>query len=256
MKPTQVIALFLSFIVKVESEKLVEHLVRYSILNPDRGESTFWRFWGCAPTVGIKTSKLPPACLLSFFLLLLLLCFVLSCLIMGKPTPRRTQERIKKLASEGKSTREIAKVLSVSQSTAARVGKKHRTSTPSTSNGRPRILDKQDEKYICRLATTGKCSTATTIQHELKSYAGITASPNTILRALQRHRIKSRYKKKCPQLSKSHRRARMAFERAHRSWQDDDWDKVIWSDETKICLFGSDGRERAFRKDGEPLRDH
>src|SRR5215468_4908709 len=147
MKFTQVIALFLSFIVKVESEKLVEYLVRYSSLNPDRGESTFWRFWGCAPTVGIKTSKLPPACLLSFFLL----CFVLSCLIMGKPTPRRTQERIKKLASEGKSTREIAKILSVSQSTAARVGKKHRTSTPSTSKGRPRLLDKQDEKYICRL---------------------------------------------------------------------------------------------------------
>jgi DDE superfamily endonuclease len=84
----------------------------------------------------------------------------------------------------------------------------------------------------------------------------MTVSPNTIMRALKRHRIKSRYKKKCPQLSKSHHRARMAFERAHRLWQDDDWDKVVWSDETKICLFGSDGRERAFRKDGEPLRDH
>jgi transposase len=88
---------------------------------------------------------------------------------MAKPMPKRTQKHIKELASQGKSTREIARILLVSQSTIARVSKKHRESTPPISKGRPRILGKQDEKYICRLATTGKCFTATTIQHELKS---------------------------------------------------------------------------------------
>jgi hypothetical protein len=48
----------------------------------------------------------------------------------------------------------------------------------------------------------------------------------------------------------------MAFQKTHFSWSDEDWDKVIWSDETKINLFGSDRKERTFRKDGELLRDH
>ena len=175
---------------------------------------------------------------------------------MTKATPARIQERIKELASQGKSTREIASTVGVSQSTAARVAKQCRTGAAPPPKGRQCILDKNDEKYICRLATTGKCSTATAIQRELRGYAGISASPNTIRRALRRSRIKTRYKKKRPQLSKSHRRARREFELSHRTWQDSDWDRVIWSDETKICLSGSDGRERTFRVDGEPLRDH
>ncbi|CAG0895207.1 unnamed protein product [Darwinula stevensoni] len=123
------------------------------------------------------------------------------------------------------------------RSTAARYIKKYRTNAPFASRGRPRVLDKQDEKYICRLATTGKCSTATTIQRELKIYAGIAVSANTILRILRRNQIKSRHKQKRPQLLRSHRNARMSFERAHRSWTETDWDKVIWYFVSNIIQF-------------------
>ena len=111
---------------------------------------------------------------------------------MTKAISARIQERIKELASQEKSTREIASTVGVSQSTATRVTKQRRTGTAPPPKGRQRILDKNDEKYICRLVTTGKGSTATAIQHELRSYAGISASPNTIRRTLRRSRIKSR----------------------------------------------------------------
>jgi transposase len=41
----------------------------------------------------------------------------------------------------------------------------------------------------------------------------------------------------------------------HRAWTLDDWKRVIWSDESKFNVFGSDGREYCWRRDGEALRD-
>ena len=35
----------------------------------------------------------------------------------------------------------------------------------------------------------------------------------------------------------------------------EDWKRVIWSDETKINIFGSDGHQYVWKKKGEPLPD-
>lgn len=158
--------------------------------------------------------------------------------------------------SKGKSFRNIGNQLEIHPSTACRVIKKEKLQVPKPKQGRPRVLDKHDEKYISRLASTGKASTGTQISQELQNYAGISASPRTIMRALNRCGIKSRYKKKKPQLSKTHRRRRREFEISHRHWSETDWDRVLWSDETKICLTGSDGRERTLVAQGESLRNH
>jgi len=137
-----------------------------------------------------------------------------------------------------------------------RIVKRHQEHREDPAIGRPRILDKFDTRYISRLATSGKCCTATEISNELLNYSGILASPRTVIRALNQNNIISRYKKKKPQLSKTHRRGRREFEKSHRGWTEKDWDRVVWSDETKICLQGSDGRERNFVRKGERLQDH
>jgi DDE superfamily endonuclease len=36
----------------------------------------------------------------------------------------------------------------------------------------------------------------------------------------------------------------------------EDWRRVVWSDETKINMFGSDGRYYCWRKPGGPVLDH
>ena len=48
----------------------------------------------------------------------------------------------------------------------------------------------------------------------------------------------------------------MKFAKKYRSWTTEDWSKVIWSDESKFMIYGSDGREYCWKKPGEPLRDH
>ncbi|KAG1324523.1 hypothetical protein G6F63_012551 [Rhizopus arrhizus] len=43
---------------------------------------------------------------------------------------------------------------------------------------------------------------------------------------------------------------------AHKDWTIDDWKRVIWSDETKINRFNSDGRTWTWIRSGESLKSH
>ena len=44
-----------------------------------------------------------------------------------------------------------------------------------------------------------------------------------------------------------HIRQCLEFALRHQHWTVDDWKRVIWSDETKINLLGSDGREWVWK---------
>jgi len=60
-------------------------------------------------------------------------------------------------------------------------------------------------------------------------------------------------KKKKPLLSARYRKARLAFAQKYGGWIVEDWKRVIWSDESKINRFGSDGREWVWKQAGEGL---
>ena len=62
-------------------------------------------------------------------------------------------------------------------------------------------------------------------------------------------------KVKKPLLKPHHKRARMDFAEKYLHWTVEDWKRVIWSDETKINRFGSDGRQWAWKKKGERLSE-
>jgi hypothetical protein len=66
--------------------------------------------------------------------------------------------------------------------------------------------------------------------------------------------LESKIKKKKPYLKKTHRERRLKFAKKYRNWTVEDWKRVIWSDESKFMLFGSDGRQYCWKKLGEPLR--
>ena len=60
-------------------------------------------------------------------------------------------------------------------------------------------------------------------------------------------------KKKKPLLSARYRKRRLVFALKHRNWAVEDWKRVIWSDETKINRFESDGRQLVWKQKGEGL---
>lgn len=81
----------------------------------------------------------------------------------------------------------------------------------------------------------------------LKESTGPEVSPQTVRRTLRRMGFKAVVKKRKPALKTAHRRARLAFTKRYQEFTLDDWKRIVWSDETKINRFGSDGRRWTWR---------
>jgi hypothetical protein len=108
--------------------------------------------------------------------------------------------------------------------------------------GRPVKLSLEDKRFCVRSIKTQKCETAKEVQKSLKSDLNVEVSERTVRRVLSAGGMKAADKKKKPLLSKKNRKTRLAFAKRHKDWTVEDWKRVIWSDETKINRFGSDGR--------------
>ncbi len=63
-------------------------------------------------------------------------------------------------------------------------------------------------------------------------------------------------KKKKPDLSLKNIKARLHFAMSHQDWTLDDWKRVIWSDETKVNRFNSDGRTWFWGHDPSKLDEN
>ena len=84
-----------------------------------------------------------------------------------------------------------------------------------------------------------------------KSASNIDCSVRTAYRRLREAGIQSRRPAVLIPLSFEHRRRRVAWCDAHRSWNDHHWQKVLWTDESRFTLDFNDGRVRVHRLPGE-----
>lgn len=76
---------------------------------------------------------------------------------------------------------------------------------------------------------------------------------NTTLNAIKSMIFKARQKRKMPLLSAKHGKARLDWVLAHRYWPIDNWRKVIFSKESKINFWGSNGFEFYWSLPGSQL---
>jgi transposase len=83
---------------------------------------------------------------------------------------------------------------------------------------------------------------------------GIKVSRGTVTNALKNNGLKSHEKQTKPMLSKKNVADRLSFANTHKDWTVEDWKNVIWSDETKINRFCSDGRSWYWSHDGSSLQ--
>jgi hypothetical protein len=70
---------------------------------------------------------------------------------------------------------------------------------------------------------------------------------------LKKEEMVSRVKAKKPLLKRRHIKDRLEFAQKYQHWTEEDWARVIFSDETKINHLGSDGRQWVWKKAGAPL---
>ena len=83
--------------------------------------------------------------------------------------------------------------------------------------------------------------------NDLKA-VGTTVTKRTISNTLDREGVKTCCARKVPLLKKAHVQARLKFAKEHLDDPEEAWEKVMWSDETKIELFGINLTHRVWRK--------
>ena len=70
---------------------------------------------------------------------------------------------------------------------------------------------------------------------------------------MKKENLKAAVKAKKPLLSPQHIKARYEFACKYQHWTEEDWFRVVFSDETKINRLGSDGRVWVWKRPGSAL---
>lgn len=174
---------------------------------------------------------------------------------MVRPLSQGKQQDVLSLLQKGCSVREIAKSLHVGKSSVQRLCKKHFPYAKLSVGGRPRKLTSAMERSCVTSITRGKVSTAREATKLVQEVFGVQVSEVTVRRGLCRAGLQSHVKEKKPHLSSSNIRARLEFARKYQHWTIDDWSHVIFSDETKINRFSSDGRVWCWVRDPQELSE-
>jgi hypothetical protein len=74
-------------------------------------------------------------------------------------------------------------------------------------------------------------------------------SQDTIRRRLAEHQLLPYVPATGPLLTAEHR---LEFAHAHLNWQEADWTRVLFTNESRFCRFSNDRRMRVYRRPGEP----
>ena len=83
---------------------------------------------------------------------------------------------------------------------------------------------------------------------EIKTTLGLQIDALTIRKRFTQQYVKPKVPKKCPFLSPNNIKNRKDFARKHVGWPSSKWRNILWSDETKINLFGSDALKKYVRR--------
>lgn len=174
----------------------------------------------------------------------------------NKQIPLANKQIIIDLRNEGKSLGEIAKIVKRPRSSIQYVleqFKKTKTIANKPRSGRPKKIDSRTEKRLIRSVEEDHKQSAPVIAGQLKTTDGIDVCPQTIRNVLKRNGYNGRVSRKKPFVRKANKQARLAYATEHLGKENSFWDQVLFTDESKFNIFGSDGRRMVWRKPNTAL---
>uniref|UniRef100_A0A8C5M9G9 Transposase n=1 Tax=Leptobrachium leishanense TaxID=445787 RepID=A0A8C5M9G9_9ANUR len=174
---------------------------------------------------------------------------LLSTLKMrSKELPLSEKQAIISLKKQNKRTR----TLGVAKTTVWNIlKKKERTGELSNTKrpGRPRKTTVVDDRRILSLVKKTPFTTVGHIKNTLQE-VGVCVSKSTIKRRLHQSEYRGFTTRRKPLVSLKNRKARLEFAKQHLTKPSQFWNKILWTDETKINLYQSDGKRRVWRRKG------
>ncbi|KAG0972999.1 hypothetical protein G6F29_013118 [Rhizopus arrhizus] len=105
---------------------------------------------------------------------------------------------------------------------------------------RPMVVSAQTKRFIKLQVVQGQLKTARKVHDKLMEL-GYSISYKTAINVLKSMNFFSAIKVKKPLLTAKHMKRRLAWAKKYQNWTTDDWQRVVFSDETKVNVWGSDG---------------
>ncbi|GFT17463.1 transposable element Tc1 transposase [Trichonephila clavipes] len=116
-----------------------------------------------------------------------------------------------------------------------------------TGSGASRKTTRRGDRRIVRQALADPTVTRSTIRADV----GVAIVPQTISRHLAEANLKSKRSFRALPLIPDHRQLRLQWRQARSMWNVTDWQKVVFSDESRFVLGTYDNRVRVWRRPGE-----
>ncbi|MEW8545001.1 MAG: transposase [Candidatus Thiodiazotropha sp.] len=157
----------------------------------------------------------------------------------------------------GMRSREVARRFHTSHQTINRIRQRYRQTgqfKDMPRSGRPKVTTRAEDRYIATTVARNRFVTGPQTRRRLYAVRGPGARPvsvQTVRNRIHASGFKSRVPAKKPKLTQRHKDARLTFSRAHAGWNNPQWRRVMFSDESKFYLNRVDGRKRVWRRRGE-----
>lgn len=169
-----------------------------------------------------------------------------------KELSKDMRETVIKKHKSGLGAKKIAKLLEIPiptvKSIISKWKKTGRVASESRS-GRPSKISGNLARKLLREAKAKPSVTLKELQNPAAE-AGVDVHKSTISRTLHKGGLHGRVARKKPFLKKNHIKARLEFAKRHLEQPLQFWQNVLWSDETKIELFGENSKKYVWRKAG------
>ncbi|GFW45379.1 transposable element Tc1 transposase [Trichonephila clavipes] len=130
----------------------------------------------------------------------------------------------------------------------------YRNSYPGFSSVRPRGTTPADDRYIVLQARRNRRQTAGEIARHTPQATGRPISRFTVARRLHGGGLFARRPVRYVPLTPAHRRRRSLWCREHRNWRDNEWGRVLFTDESRFSLSSDSHRILIWRERGS--RNH
>lgn len=117
-----------------------------------------------------------------------------------------------------------------------------------TSNGRPKKLSEREERTIIKKINETPKKTLRRLVTEMENECEVKVCSETIRKTLLKNNYLSKVARKKPLLSRINVEKRLLFAQKYINFTFEDWENVIFCDETKIMLYYNDGPTRVWQK--------
>lgn len=176
------------------------------------------------------------------------------------PRGPNTSLQIRKLVishyEQGLSGGDISQLLNVRRTTVYAIIRRYKREGRVASisqQGQPKKLTSSDERWIRREIEKNPKISAPKLTDELCRRKGVTISAATVRRSIKNMGYNSRTARRKPYISPANIQKRLEFAKQHQFEEEAFWCNVIFTDESKFNLFGSDGKVKIWRRPNTAL---